>query len=427
MRVRDALIGVLAVGLVAGGSGLAATSPAPTAASNLAAAQAEAERLLTLVPLPPGAVGSTIEPVGDGAALRYPTIDEATPNLVDAQSWWTTQASPAAVLDYVATHVPAGATQYSETVGFSGSPPWFRSYAFPPVPGVLDQRLIGVEVTPLPGGETGIRTDGEAIWISPRPSWEQIPAGVKTVEITARGGSFSGRPGPRSSPIILTGTRAARLVEFVNAAEIVQPGFRSCPAEFPESVSLGFISAGGQTLAHATENPTGCAAISLTVGGRTGPDLSDYPSLTDELLQLDALLTCPVDRLTRSGPPSQASPASPITFTLENRSDLMCWLPAFPKLVLYSAAGHRIATTVTDAGAGWVRREGVEADTILDPHQSASFHLSYRSCRKAPVATRARITLGGTTGRLLIPLGSRRRPVAPCNGRLTVSSFSWFP
>ncbi|MGO9971984.1 MAG: hypothetical protein ACLP01_04075 [Solirubrobacteraceae bacterium] len=76
----------------------------------------------------------------------------------------------------------------------------------------------------LPDGVTGVRTDGEAIWITPRPAWEHIPAGVRRITFTASGEGENGRKGPRSAPRTLTGRRAARLVSFLNAAETVQTG-----------------------------------------------------------------------------------------------------------------------------------------------------------------------------------------------------------
>ena len=54
----------------------------------------QAARLLGLVALPAGVVRSATEPAGDQRGLSEPSYDEATPNLVDANAWWTTTASP---------------------------------------------------------------------------------------------------------------------------------------------------------------------------------------------------------------------------------------------------------------------------------------------------------------------------------------------
>ncbi|MFX8836668.1 hypothetical protein ABTM80_18825, partial [Acinetobacter baumannii] len=75
---------------------------------NRAAAQAEAMRLLGLIVLPPGLTRSASEPAGDGGALAFPSVNVATPNLVDAPAWWTTTLSPEAVIAYFAAHRPPG-------------------------------------------------------------------------------------------------------------------------------------------------------------------------------------------------------------------------------------------------------------------------------------------------------------------------------
>lgn len=112
MRIRKARVVLLLAGLVVAPVAVAAVAPDGSAAVNRASAQAEAARLLGLVQLPAGTAQSASEPAGDQRILSLPTYDEATPNLVDAHAWWTTNASPDAVLAYVGGHLPAGATRY---------------------------------------------------------------------------------------------------------------------------------------------------------------------------------------------------------------------------------------------------------------------------------------------------------------------------
>ena len=59
-----------------------------------------------------------------------------------------------------------------------------ETFSLPPVAGVLTQRLLGVTAVPLADGATAVRTDGEAVWLTPRPRWERIPAGVRSVVLT---------------------------------------------------------------------------------------------------------------------------------------------------------------------------------------------------------------------------------------------------
>jgi len=136
--------------------------------------------------------------------------------------------------------------------------------------GVLAERVIGVSVAILPDGINAVRTDGEAVWLTPRPSWERIPAGVSHVVFTASGQTDSNRLGPVSAPRTLTGSRAHRLVAFINRAEIVQPGLHSCPVALAETVTLRFLAADDRVVARAVEDPTGCASVTLTLARRTG-------------------------------------------------------------------------------------------------------------------------------------------------------------
>lgn len=219
--------------------------------------------------------------------------------------------------------------------------------------GVLAERVIGVSVAILPDGINAVRTDGEAVWLTPRPSWERIPAGVSHVVFTASGQTDSNRLGPVSAPRTLTGSRAHRLVAFINRAEIVQPGLHSCPVALAETVTLRFLAADDRVVARAVEDPTGCASVTLTLARRTGPELSHYPSVTEELLRLGAVPTCAAGKLTPSAsPPGRDGPANArvIDFGFQNISDVMCALSGFPRLALVDAAGRRLPTAVTDQG-----------------------------------------------------------------------------
>ncbi len=265
---------------------LAATGAGTTSAANRARAKADAPWLLGLLELPSGAVRAATEPAGDDGILAQPGYDELTPNLVDAHAWWTVPGTASDVLAYVAAHVPPDA-KLSTSRGGNVAPGYeSESFSLPAITGVLSERVLAITVEQLARGTTAVRTDGEAVWISARPAWEQIPAGVRTVTYTARTTTRSGKPGRGSGPIILTGAQARELGNFINRLELVQPGERSCPAALDTSVALRFADARGATVARAVEWPTGCAYVSLKIGNRTGPALNDYPSVTDELDRL---------------------------------------------------------------------------------------------------------------------------------------------
>lgn len=433
-RVVLPVVVVIAAGVVAAGVSFASEARrnaevAGRESANRARARVEAARLLALVALPGGVVGSATEPAGDQGRLSQPTYDEATPNLVDARAWWTTAASPSAVLAYVTAHLPAGATKSAQSTG--GGPPGTvqtasEAFALPPIRGVLAERVLGVTTATLPHGMTGIRTDGEAVWLTPRPAWERIPRAVGRVVVSARGAGANGRVGPASAPRTLRGARARRLVSFINAAEVVQPGARSCPVGFDDSVFLRFIGAAGRTLARATESPTGCAYVKLTIGGRTGPLLSDYPSMTDELIRLGAVPVCAASALSPSvSPPGRNGPvnARAISFSFQNRSEVMCGLAGFPHLTVVDAAGRRVPVALTDLGAAIVRHQGLAATSVLDPGQSAGFAATYTRCRGARVAVQAQVELPGVARRFQLAIGTPREPFAPCHGSVGVGNL----
>lgn len=375
--------------------------------------------MLGLLRLPTGAVRSSGEPAGDHGVLARPGYDEATPNLVDAHAWWTVAGSASDVLAYVAGHLPAyvkpsGSGTGNIAPGFASD-----SFSLSAIPGMVSERVLAVTVEQLTASTTAVRTDGEAVWITARPSWEQIPAGVHSVTYTARAPTGTGRPGPTSRPIILTGARARQLVTTINRLELDQPGFRSCPAGTDTSVRLRFAASDGSTLAQAVEQPTECASVRLTIGHRVGPALSDYPSVTQTLERLGVIPGCSATQLLPSASPPSRNGAitdRAVAFAFRNRSNSVCRLHGFPKLTLLDASGHTMHTTSDDLGRAIVRREGLASWAVLDPGQSTSFTASFTTC-SAPTAARVRITLPHVSQPFALTVGSLTHPLAPCTAR----------
>jgi hypothetical protein len=406
---------------------LAASSSGPSAASNRARARAEAARLLAMLQLPPGAMSSATEPAGDRGVLHQPGYDEATPNLVDAHGWWTVAGNAGAVLGYIAAHVPAPATLSGSAGGTAA--PGFASdtFALAPIPGVLSERVLAVTVVQVSSATTAVRTDGEAVWILPRPRWERLPGGVRSVSFTASGETAGGRHGPVSVARTLTGASARRVVALINALGIVQPGVHSCPPGLPSSLTLDFAGSGGRAIARAVEEPTGCPTVALRVGGRRGPYLVDYPSVTNELERLDAIPVCSASQLLSTASlPARVGRQKQISLRFVNQSGSVCRLSGFPRIALFDAHGRRLTAKVADQGASTVRREGLGAAVALDPGQAGTSGVSWSVCA-APRATRVRITLPGVRRPFALPVGSSKRPFAPCHGRLGLSNLAGFP
>jgi hypothetical protein len=346
--VRAAIVvtlGILACGRVT-------TSGAADGNVNLAAARTEAPRLLSLIQLPAGTTSSQTEPAGDRGLLAEPGYGEATPNLVDAGAWWTTAMNPDAVLAYVRTHRPPGARPFGTTSDSGPNGVSAETFTLPPVAGVLRERFVSAVAVRLAGGRTGVRTDGEAVWLTPRPAWEQLPATVRMITFTAQGSTLSGRSGRVSIPRTVTGSAAQRLVAFINGLDVVQPGARSCPIGRYAWLRLTFRAADGSALAGAIERPTGCASVTLSIRGRTGPALTDSPAVTSELERLGAIPPCTGRQLRPAANPlARDAGGDVLTLTFTNRSDSVCRVSGFPGIRLIDGRGRQLHVTLPHFGS----------------------------------------------------------------------------
>jgi hypothetical protein len=399
-------------------------SPYGSAAANEAAARAAAPQLLALLRLPPDATPSSSEPAGDGGALAQTGYEAATPNEVDAHAYWTLAGPEVAILAYLKARLPRDARAAGTSESSGGGQPTVNSYlwSLPALPGVLATRTLVLTMVGLSGGGVAARTDGVAIWLTPRPSWERIPAAVRSVTFTGRGADARGRPQRASAPVTLRGVRARRLVSFIDELPIVQPGAEACPAALPISLALRFSGTSGRMLARAVEQPTGCASVSLRIAERRGPALQDDPSVTDELIRLGAIRTCAGGALTASAQgPGRDGPAASrgMSLMLLNHSRQVCRLQGFPRLHLSGAGGRTIPVHVSHPDAADIRRQGIAADAVLDPGTAASLFLRWRTCG-ARAGTRLDFAMPGVAGGFTAPVPGG---IAPCGGRLVAGSI----
>ncbi len=248
-----------------------------TAASNQGAAEADAASLLASLNLPPSAVRQTGEPAADDGALGQPASRPATPNLVDDQAWWVVPETTQQVLVYVDDHRPRGGTPSLSGQSSSSGQPIVTSTGFgwPAIPGQLGLRSLVVAIVQLQHGSTGIRADGEAVWITPRPRSERIPAGTRRVVVsTTEGGKTVEGPTTITAP-----AEVAKAVSVLNALPAFQPGVYSCPADFGWRIRLAFYrtaaASSAAPLAMAIVDPNGCGVVRLALAGRRQPALSD--------------------------------------------------------------------------------------------------------------------------------------------------------
>jgi hypothetical protein len=270
---RRSVSAVTAVTAVILGAGVVAVagSAQTSARTNRRLARADTAQLLTRLVLPPGAVRSGPEPMGGGLVLAQPGQTQATPNLVDRHAWWTAPGSPNALMSYINSHRPAGASLVSSGTGYLGRAVVFETFGWPATDGRLSSRWLVLEAVGLPGQRTGLRADAEDVWITPRPASERIPSRSTSLVVSVR------RAGKvMSGPFtFVRSMRIGATTALINSLPAFQPGAQSCPEDFGVDVRLVFKRAGAtQPLAVADVDPQGCGGVGLRLRGREEPALT---------------------------------------------------------------------------------------------------------------------------------------------------------
>jgi len=296
LKVIAAVLVLCACGVVAAVVG-APAAPTPTA-SPTGAAQRDAQQLLRVAILPPGAVRLSAEPGGDGELLREPSTDAGFPHSTDRHSWWRVPARLDWVLAFIKAHRPRGG-HWSGTlaVGGPGGPRnGALSFSFPAVQGVISMRWLTFDAVALPDGSTGVRVDAQDVWIVARPASEKVPAGVHEIDVMS---ALPGKP-PLIARSVTSAANVRRIVALLDAMEIVQPGVGySCPA-FPDDhpvVTFDFrATAGRRLLARATLTDADvasgpCNAVNFSISGHRQTPLigGDLVKQTERLLHVNLL------------------------------------------------------------------------------------------------------------------------------------------
>jgi hypothetical protein len=250
--------------------------PSTHAARRRAAAR-DAATLLSRVRLPADAVPLAREPDNDQGSLAEPaTLPVNGHVLVDKHGWWKVTGTPDTVLAFLQANVPLGAKQTeSGSMGPAHGKPTlvYVGYSWPPVHGLLAQRVLLVQAAELTGGGTGIRADALVQWIVPRSASERVPRGVHEVDVT--------RAAPGQSPSlsikVVAQDKIRALISMVDALGIVQPVAVSCPLLPVDAATVTFTfraSDGGTVLATASElasarePTTACDPMTFIIRGR---------------------------------------------------------------------------------------------------------------------------------------------------------------
>jgi hypothetical protein len=273
----------------AGAAGPHATATT-TADSPRQQAAADAARIIASFPQPPGAqrtglIASLTAP-GEGPA--------ATPDVATATRWWRAPGRPQAVLAWIRAHAPVGFTlggtgsgSYEPGPTASVIQSWTDQFELPPVPGVLTQRWLVVLVA-ADGDQTAIRADAQVVWLPARPAAERIPADARVVTITPVFGLQAVKRFERLDPAV-TVTNPAKVTAIaavIDELTLFPPGTFSCPADFGAYMTLTFrTSRDGPAVARLTAAYGACRTVSVSIGGRSMPTLSDYTGTGQQLQQ----------------------------------------------------------------------------------------------------------------------------------------------
>lgn len=276
------------------------TAPATAAASRTASAPstrpasaatprqravAQAAAILTAFVPPPGARRLPKAPGTDGGLLKFPSSIVVSTALVDDASFWLAPGQPPAVLAWEQAHLPRRFTPQDEGFG----PASWRAFSLPPVPGVLTDRELVVEVIAAGGGQTAIRVDAQVAWQPPRPPGEHVPSAARVVTIAALPGMM---PGARQPPAPVTITAAAvvaRLAALVDSLRLSTIGVASCPAVLAPGIRLTFRARPGGPALAVAEGPAPCGTVLFTVGGRQQPALQVPDGFVSQVLAIAGL------------------------------------------------------------------------------------------------------------------------------------------
>ena len=162
------------------GGGPAIGTSAGRPVYNLAAARAEARRLLRLVPLPPGARPSARQPAGSGAALSAYSVNvPVVPHLVDMHEFFVAPGTPASVIGWMQQHRPAGSRQ-DDSGGGSPGERW-TSFAVTSIHGFAGWPDLVANAVQAGGGRVAVRVDAQ---VAPRPRLPGTGAGAGDVRVT---------------------------------------------------------------------------------------------------------------------------------------------------------------------------------------------------------------------------------------------------
>lgn len=385
-----------------------------TASGDKRVAAAVAERVFAALTLPPGAAPATPAP-GPATHLRLtPPGSPDLGTLLDVHRSWSVPGDPASVIAFMTAHAPAG-TKVSGTGSGSGPGEVSQSVSLTlrHLPAGVYTEGLTIDASSHTAGKSRLRADSWAAWLLPRPSAEQVPAGIRAVTVL---GDLGGRAYPVAT--VTSPGHVAALVGLVNRQQREQPAVTSCPLFLSPQIDLRFRRASGAPVsARVVED--GCFGLKLTLGGHAQPALVEGVNLAAWLWLHHILPRCARDKLSASAqPPGRTGGITDreVTVELRNRSGAVCGVAGFPVVT----GRPRISShDLRPASPGVVS---------LGPGQSAQFALAWTDPSQhcaGPSTAELQISLPPSTVPIAVSVGSPHDPFRPCGDTVTVGSFTF--
>lgn len=203
---------------------------------------------------------------------------EGADNHADAAEVWAVPGTIRSSLGYVRGHAPVGSTIFAS--GYDdrpGKPDYDRwvEFAWPSVGDALADRHLYVSVTTVGRGRTSVFAQAESIWVSARPADERIPVATRSVDVRI---TQAGRP--LRTLTVSRRREVDRIVELVNATQIVQPDEFNCGVTLsPRAFEYEFRGEHDRTLARVTYTSTAgtgpgpCNPMTVNIRGHRRDDL----------------------------------------------------------------------------------------------------------------------------------------------------------
>ncbi len=385
-----------------------------TASGDKRVAAALAEREFAAVTLPSGAVPVTRAP---GLATHSRLTPPGSPDLktlLDAHRSWSVSGDPASVIAFMTAHAPAG-TKVSGTGSGSGPEEVSQSVslALRHLPAGVYTEGLTINAASNTAGKSTLSVDSWAAWLLPRPTSEQVPAGIGALTVL-------GDLGDRAYPVatVTSPGQVTALVGLVNRQQREQPGVTSCALILSPLIDLRFRRASGAPVsARAVED--GCFGLKFTLGGHAQPALVEGVNLAAWLWTHHILPRCARDKLSVSAqPPGRAGGIADreVTIQLRNRSGVVCGVAGFPVVT------GRPRISLHDL------RPDSSGVVSLGPGQSAQFALAWtdpsRLCA-GPSTAELQMSLPPSTVPFDVFAGSPRDPFKPCGAAVGVGSFTF--